>query len=177
MLHDPVVRRYARALYSESTHEPRIGDDVDLVRESIDASRQLSLSLKSPVVSREKKLGVLVALFESRVHPVTMRFLRLVIQRKREDLLPAIVQTFHALRAQEEGVTTAHVQAAAPLQKSDTARLRAALEERTGQRVRLDVTCNPDLLGGLVIRMGDTVHDGSVRHHLARLRTHLGANV
>ena len=173
---DSAARRYARALYSEFTREPRIGGDVDLVRESIDASRELSLSLKSPVVSREKKLAVLVTLFESRVHPVTMRFLRLVIRRKREDLLPAIVRAFHTLREQGEGVTTAHVQAAAPLQKSEAARLRAVLEERTGERVRIDVTCDPDLLGGLVIRMGDIVYDGSVRHHLARLGAHLGAN-
>ncbi len=171
-----VARRYARALYMEAAGVPRIHEDMELIGETLGASADLTRCLESPVIARERKLSVLEALFASRTDELTMGFVRLVVRGRREAQLHAIATAYRELRDEADGILHAQVRAAAPLESDDIVRLRYTLEERTGKHVVLQPHESDDLLGGIVLRIGDVVYDGSARHHLAQLHTRLSAD-
>lgn len=170
------ARRYAQALLQEAERTgnvEQVDQDVDLIRTSLDDSRELVLVFESPVISREKKEAIVSALFKDRLQPVTLHFLELLIEKKREDLFPAVVRAYSALRDKQLGIVEARVRSAALLADAERERLETALEEKTGQNVRLQVDVDSSLIGGLVVRIGDTVYDSSVRHQLSMLREQL----
>jgi len=172
----PVARRYAQALYREVAQKPRISEDIALLRDCFAHSPALVHHLENPVLPREKKLAVIQKLFAHRLHPTTMRFLRLVTKRKREMLLPPILEAYSMLEEKQRGVTTAYVRSAVPLTTDQQKRLQQQLAQQTGKQIRLELEQDPDIMGGLIIRIGDMVHDGSVRYHLSRLRSRLRAD-
>jgi F-type H+-transporting ATPase subunit delta len=168
-----IARRYARALYEEAARENKLaatGEDVGLLRESLDGSRELVRFFQSPLASREKKKAAARALFGDRVGALMMRFLEVLIEKHREDALPSILRAYGELQDREEGVIEAHARVPGPLDPSAEANLIAALERITGKSVRLVTEKDPGLVGGVVIRIGDTVYDGSVAQQLRSLR-------
>ena len=170
---DPVARRYAEALYQQAEADGQtaaVDADVALVGETFAASRELTSAVTSPVVSREKKAAVLERLFADRIHPMTAGFLRLLLDKQREALVPAVADAYRALADERTGTVEALVRSAQPLSADEADRLQAALASRTGHAVRLRLQIDPDLIGGLVVRVGDVVYDRSVRHQLAQLR-------
>lgn len=171
-----VARRYAQALYEEAEaagHTAAVDEDVAFIHASMKEAHDLAVALSSPVIPREKKLNVVRALFGERVRPLTLRFLELIVDKGREESIGAILQAYRDLRDRQEGIVEAHARTAQPLGETERAHLVEAIERMTGKRVRLDVTRDPALIGGVVIRVGDTVYDGSVRHQLASLREQL----
>lgn len=171
-----IARRYAQALLQEAqNHEnvDQVDEDVDLIRDSLDDSRELLLVFESPVIPHGKKEAIVIELFKERLQPVTMHFLQLLIEKKREDLFPAVVRAYGELRDKQLGIVEVRVRSAAPLGDAETKRLETVLEEKTGQRIRLILDVDPELIGGLVVRIGDTVYDSSVRHQLSVLREQL----
>ena len=173
---DLAARRYALALTQEAAQTGQtdaVDADVTFLGETLDASRELRLFFQSPVVSRDKKENVLTSLFAERVSPLTMRFLHLLVSKQREALIPDVVEAVRRLRDTTSGTVEAHVRTAKPLSESETADLKRSLETRSGQTVRMTVAVQPDLIGGLVVRVGDVVYDRSVRHQLETLREQL----
>jgi F-type H+-transporting ATPase subunit delta len=170
---DPVARRYAQALYEEALQTgavDAVDADVALVGETLSGSRDLALMLASPVVARPRKAAVLAALFEDRLSALSLRFLHLLVDKAREQLIPAVVDAYRALRDERLGVVEATVRSARPLPAPDADRLRATLEARVGATVRLRFEVDPALIGGLVVQLGDVVYDRSVHHQLQTLR-------
>ncbi len=168
-----IARRYAQALQEEAEQNHQIEPvdaDMELIRATMEGSRDLVLLFESPVISREKKERVLRQLFEPRLQPLTLRFLLLLVEKQRENLFPAVVQAYRDLRDRQMGLVEARARTAMPLGPAEAQKLTRALEQMTGQRVRLQVEEDPSILGGLVVRLGDTVYDGSVRHQLENLR-------
>ncbi|SRR5690606_9951427 len=173
---NPVARRYALALYQEAQAQnavDRTDEDVAALAEALDASRELTALFESPVVPREKKEAVIRRLFDGKLADLTLRFVRLLVEKEREDLLPAVVRAYGALRDERLGIVEAHVRTARALGAEEEKQLERALEARTGKQVRLKVDVEPSLIGGLVVRIGDRVYDRSVQHQLDLLRGQL----
>ncbi len=171
-----VARRYAGALYEEAVRDQqveKVDADIELIRESLDGSRDLVNFFGSPVISREKKGAVVKALFADRVQPTTLRFLDLLVSKRREGIFPTVVQAYRELRDDQLGIVPAHARVALPLSEAEEKSLAQTLEKLSGKRVRLTVSQDADLLGGVVVRVGDIVYDGSVRNQLANLRERL----
>ena len=171
-----VARRYAQALYEEAEQAgtlERVDQDMQAVRESLEASRELERLFRSPIVSREKKEAVVQKLFTGHVEALIVRFMRLLIEKQREALLPTVIRAYTDLRDERRGIVEARVRTALPLGEAEEAALRQALEARTGKRVRLRTEVDESLLGGVVVRIGDRVIDGSARHQLQQLRERL----
>jgi F-type H+-transporting ATPase subunit delta len=167
-----VSRRYASALYQEADASgvlDAIDEDVLLLRTSLNDTREFRRVFESPVIPREKKGEVLQALLEERVEPLTLQFLRLLIEKDRESLAKPILDEYQALRDEHRGIVDAKATVAQPLADEDRAVLVETLEEKTGMTVRLHVEKEPALIGGLVVRIGDRVFDGSVRSQLNAL--------
>lgn len=171
-----IARRYAGALYEEAEQAQRtaqVDADVDMIRASLDGSRELVRFFGSPVIPRAKKLEVVEALFDGRVEPLTLRFLRLLVEKRREDLFPEVIRAYRGLRDERLGLVEAQARVALPLDEAEKQSLTRSLEALTGKRVRLQLTHDASLLGGMVVRVGDMVYDGSVRNKLMGLRERL----
>lgn len=172
-----VTRRYAQALYEEARdqgHLTMVDEDVDFLHESLSGAPQLERVLRSPVIPQEKKQGVLDSLVKPRVSELTYRFVELLLSKDREELLGPMFDAYRNLRDRQEGIVEASVRTAHPLSDEERARLEEAVTRITGQpNVRLQTERHPDLIGGVVVRVGDTVYDGSVRHQLESLRERL----
>jgi len=113
---------------------------------------------------------VLRALLGERVEPVTLRFLLLLVEKDRETLMPAILKMYQHLRDEQRGIVEIQARVPASIDDDERSKLIERLEAMTGKSVRLEVSEKPDLIGGLVIRIGDRVYDGSVRQKLDNLR-------
>lgn len=100
-------------------------------------------------------------------------FVQVLATNERLSVLADIAAQFEALRHAHEGVLDAHVASAYPLAEEQLAEIVATLEERTGRKVKATVTVEPDLIGGVSIRIGDEVMDASVRGKLAKLASAL----
>jgi len=170
------ARRYARALHEQARAQdavPAVDDDMETLHATLEASDDLVRFFQSPIISQERKHGVVRALFDERLHELSSGLLRLLVEKKREGLVQEIVQAYRALRDAEEGRVEAQAQVAHDLDKAGRDQLQAALEGLLGKQVRLTVEQNPDLIGGVVVRIGDTVYDRSVRRQLDALRSRL----
>lgn len=171
-----IARRYAQALYQEADAAgkvDRIDEDMQSVQESLDASRELDLFFRSPVVGRDKKEAVIGKLFDGKVDPLIVRLMQLLVEKGREDILSAVVRQYSELRDERLGIVEARVRTAMPMEFDETEDLRKALEAKTGKKVRLRIEVEPELIGGAVVRIGDRVYDGSVQHQLESLRDQL----
>jgi F-type H+-transporting ATPase subunit delta len=171
-----VTRRYATALYEEADASgvlKAVDDDVLMLRNSIESNRELSRFFESPVIPTGKKDAIIRELLGDKVEGLVVRFLRLLVQKDRETLTKAILDQYQSLRDEHRGIVDATVTVAHPLAEADREVLVESLEEKTGKDIRLHVEEEPDLIGGLVIRIGDRVFDGSVRNQLNALRDRL----
>jgi len=168
-----VARRYATALYEEADRlgvVDSIDADIALLRSSLADSDELHRFFQNPVISDEKKQNVIDALFADRTHELTVRFLKLLVSKDREDMVSPMAKQYQALRDEQRGIVEARVKAAYDLSDDDRSALRSALKKTTGKDVRLEVDVDSSLIGGVVVRIGDRVFDGSVRNKLESLR-------
>jgi F-type H+-transporting ATPase subunit delta len=171
-----VVRRYARALFDTANRAKvveQVEGDLKTVDQALRTVPRLERVLRAPTVSSERKRELLQHVFGTRVSQLTLRFLTLLIDRRREGILPDVYAEYSHLADEFRNIQAVEVTSATMLTDAERERLAAALSRRTGKRIVLRVRIQPEILGGLVVRMGDTIIDGSVRTRLAQLRQHL----
>ena len=139
-------------------------------------SGELRNFLSSPAVTREAKHRVIEKLL-SRVggSKIVRNFLFVVIDHQRTHLLPEIIAAVQEEVKKRKGITEAQVSSAVELSKAQKAEMEFTLERLTGKRVEAKFSLEPSLLGGAVVRLGDTVYDGSLRSRLNNLRARLAS--
>jgi F-type H+-transporting ATPase subunit delta len=172
-----VARRYARALFGmgvDGGNFEALGREIGDFAELLSSSPELGQALANPVFSGTEKRSVLEQLLP-RVTPTpaVQRFVMLLLERGRIVLLPAIARAYRDMMDLHLGRVRAKVTSAQPLDAGALDRVRRALEQRTGKQVLLETAVDPELVGGLVARVGDLVLDGSVRTQLEDLRAKL----
>jgi F-type H+-transporting ATPase subunit delta len=174
-----VVRRYAVTLLG-ATAERGVGDAVggDLVglQATLEASAELRDFVGNRILTPEAATKALEALFEGKVDGLTLNFMRLLVQRRRIHLLPAIVDCAQQLLAEQAGISTAQVRSAVELSAEQVEKLQQRLAGHTGGHVRVEVEVDESLRGGLIARIGDKVFDGTIETQLARLHRRLIGN-
>ena len=139
-------------------------------------STELRNFMASPAVSREAKHGV-VQKIVARIGAsrILRNFLFVIVDNQRTPLLPEIAASFEQVLRQRQGIAEAEVLSAVPLNDKQKTALLRNLESATGKKIQASYSLDPRLLGGAVVRIGDTIYDGSVRNQLDRLRQHLAA--
>ena len=165
--------RYATALFALA-EEDRAIDAVEAslakVRAAIDQSDDFRALTTSPVLAREAATkAVLATADELGVDAVTRRFLGVLATNRRLAELPAIIRAFRLLAARHRGEVTAEVASAHALTDDQVAELKQQLRTRVGREVAVDLSVDPDLLGGLVVRIGSQMIDSSIRTRLNAL--------
>lgn len=167
-----VARRYAAALFTaalEGGLVPQVQDDLGRVRDIVRASPDLEKALTAPRVPLEAKHRVIDRIFAEAVSPLTLDFLHLCLDKRRPQLMEAVAEHYAALRDEHENIVRARVTTAVELSEELRQRLIQALEKRTGRRVMAEFRVEPDVLGGVLTIIGDTVVDGSLRSDVAQL--------
>lgn len=140
----------------------------------LDESRDLRTALLSPAVEHEHKVRVIARLCEilGTGRPVR-NFLNVVTKKRRLALLDEICSRYQALLDEAEGIVRADVRSAAPVTDAQRAALEEALGRVTGGRIRCGYSVDPALVGGMAVRIGSAVYDGSVRGRLDAMRRRL----
>ena len=168
--------RYGKALFAAAaakTEEARVQSDLIGARPAI---LELQPMLRHPRVSpleKKKKLG---AALGGKVAQTTLKFLELLIDKKRFDLLPVIVVGLGQLVADKNNTAKAVVRSARPLSPEAIAKLKKGLSAFSGKNVELDVKEDPELIGGLKVRLGDWVLDSSLQGQLRKLKETINGN-
>jgi F-type H+-transporting ATPase subunit delta len=139
-------------------------------------SAELRSVLSSPAVERNAKHGVIEKLATRMgASRIVRNFLFIVVDNQRTHLLPEILQTFEAVIRQRQGMAEAEVTSAAELTAPQKTQLQQTLQGLTGRQIQAKYSLDPALLGGAVVRIGDTIYDGSVRNRLNQMRARLAA--
>jgi F-type H+-transporting ATPase subunit delta len=177
MIPAAVLGRYARSLADvvlELHDEESVSRDLAVYQEVFQAVPELLEAFHSPAVPRDAKEKVLSALLDRYpVRKVTENFLRVLLQHNRILYFNQIYGSYIRTVNERKGIETARVTAAAPLSERELASLRESLSRLTGKIIKLEVQLDSDLLGGVVVQVGSTVYDGSIRKQLAEMRRRL----
>jgi F-type H+-transporting ATPase subunit delta len=171
------AHRYAKALFGLARDEHRhreVRAELEKLDSLFEGSRELRDALLTPRHPASERKAVLRAVAAATsVSALVQNFLSYLIDQRRLIDLPAIVRAFQAFADEAEGLLTAEVVSASPLDDRRKDRLRRALSERTGREVRLQIEVDPKLIGGAIAKVGDLVFDGSLRTQLRQLRANL----
>jgi F-type H+-transporting ATPase subunit delta len=174
MIAGSLARRYARALLDIGIAKgifEQLGKDMDELAALYSGSRDLTEALTNPVFPMARRRAVLEAVLErTQASPITRNFALLLLDRERMPYMPAIARELRVMVDERAGRVRATVTSAQPLSAAHVASIQAALEKASGKKVLLDKREDPELLGGVVARVGDVVYDGSVRTQLERMR-------
>ena len=139
-------------------------------------SAELRNILASPAVEKAVKHGVIEKLTARLgASRVIRNFLFVVADNQRTHLLPEILETFDAVIRQRLGMAEAEITSAAELTAAQKNSLQQTLERLTGKKIQAKYSLDPALLGGAVVRIGDTIYDGSVKSRLNQMRARLSA--
>ena len=178
MIGSDLERRYATALLDVALGQnavERVADEVQSFADLFGQHRELREALLNPVFPREQRELVLGAVIEQLgPHPVTRNFLRTLLDKDRIAAVPGIARAFGRLADEKAGRVRAALVSARPLAPGLSERIGSALRSVTGKIVTLSQEVDEAILGGLVVRVGDLVYDGSVSSQLEGLRQSLG---
>jgi F-type H+-transporting ATPase subunit delta len=175
-----VASRYARALAdvvlapNAATAPDRVRDDLHSFEQALDASSELAIALASPGISRARKRAVVDRIVKSLgLAGVVRNFLLVLVDHRRTTDLSGVIDAFEKIVNERLGTLQVDVASARELKDQQKAALTRQLETMTGKKIVLNVAIDNDLVGGLIVRLGSTVYDGSVRGQLETLARQL----
>jgi len=165
--------RYATALFELARDQRQleaVGASLSGLRQALRESEDFRELTTSPLISREQAVRAVRASAEAmRLDPITANFLGVLAQNRRLTQLPQIIRAFNMLAAHHRGETTAEVTSAHPLTDDQVGALKTNLRNRLGREVAVDLNVDPTILGGLVVKVGSQMIDGSIRTKLNNL--------
>lgn len=177
MISSAILARYAKSLAEivfEENIDEKVTEDLKTYGEIFHAVPDLLEALDSPAIPREAKeklLGELMTRYP--VHPTTSNFLRILLQNNRIRHFQEILDSFIKSVNEHKGIVSARVTAAAPLSQQEIKSLEDRLAEITGKSVNVELQTDASLLGGIVVQIGSTSFDGSIRTKLAEMKRRL----
>jgi F-type H+-transporting ATPase subunit delta len=175
-----IGRNYAETLLilaKKQGQQEEWGALIDALAVAMQEDRVLRTFLESPKLAAAQKIEIVAKALGKRVPQVFLRFLEIVISKRRQMLIPAIATEYRALIDESEDKVHAIVTVARETAEAEKDALAKQLTRLLGKRVVPHITLNPAILGGLIVKVGDTVMDGSVRRRLATLRSRMLATI
>ncbi len=177
MIPSAILGRYARSLAEvvfEENIERKVSEDLATYDDIFRLVPDLLEAFHSPAVPREAKEKVLNELMtQYPVHPITANFFRILLQHNRIRYFDQIREAYLKAVNEAKGIVSAQVMTASPLSPKDSKTLEAQLATITGKRVEMKLQTDADLLGGIVVQVGSTIFDGSIKTQLAEMKRRL----
>lgn len=176
MINRTVPRRYAQALLMIAAER----NQLDKYEQELDAFKQILLNepnlkefMDNPKILPEEKKKILTPLVEGRLDPLIVNFLSVIVEKRRGNMYLEIIEEYRNYADAARNIIDAEVRTAVQITDKDFRELEAKLSKATGKKVRMKSTVDTSLLGGMVVRIGDTVMDGSVTKRLSLLKGRL----
>ncbi|WP_404295041.1 F0F1 ATP synthase subunit delta [Halomonas sp.] len=172
-----VARPYAKAAFEYARDHKALDAWSDWLGKTamVVASQDVQKLLSSPKLNEERKVALVLEVADASVDDAARRFLDTLSDKRRLAALPAIAEQFERLRAEHEKRVDVTVVSAFELDEKQQQKLVGALKKRLNREISITTQVDPMLLGGVILRAGDTVIDGSVRGRLNRLSEALSA--
>ncbi len=174
-----VASRYAKALVSlavELNELDGVKKDVDFVLNTVVGSRDLRVLFASPVVKPDAKQSIITEIFSKYIGELTLKFMMLVTQHRREQNTKEILNRFVDLYYQEKNIVKAFITTPMALDNELREEFKKMVKSFSHKQVEINETVNADLIGGFVVRVGDNELDASISGKLKRLRTEFKDN-
>ncbi len=172
-----VANRYAKALLGiaeESNFSQQAFDDMELVYNAMQSSKELQTILKSPIVRVSKKLNILKAIFDQKVHPVTMHYLSIITRKKRAALIPGIAYEFLKIHRDSLDVEVVTLITAGEIDKELSSKAKEIASQLTPRaNIEFNQVYDPSVIGGFILRVGDLQYDASVKRKLSNIKKRL----
>ena len=169
-----VAGRYANALFelaNDARSVKAVETDLDRFSRLLAESPDLLRLVRSPVFSSDEQLrAITIVLEKDQIEGLVANFIKVAAANRRLFVVPAIIAVFKRMAAAARGEVSAEVTSAAPLTDGQTAELKAALKASLGKDVTLVPQVDPSLIGGLIVKVGSRMIDGSLRTKLNSLK-------
>jgi F-type H+-transporting ATPase subunit delta len=173
-----ISKRYARAFFEIAEEEKKLEQyysELKSFSSIIDENKDLRGFLANPIFEQESKKKVLEQIIgKLSLSPMTINFLKLLIDKKRIDVLSDIETCYRQMMDEALRKLRVNIKTAFPLSADMLKYVTASLEKMTGRQVEVTVETDQNLLGGIVIGVGDTLYDGSIKSQLNNMRNLLG---
>jgi F-type H+-transporting ATPase subunit delta len=174
-----IAARYAKSLIdlaSEKGCLDAVHNDMQLIAESCKGSRELVLALQSPIIKFDKKLAILNAIFKSKVNPFTVAFFEILTRKHREMYLYEMSKEFIAQYNVLKGIQKAQLYTPVKIEETLRKQFLTLVEEKTGKKAEIEEFVKEDLIGGYILRIGDSQIDDSVKSKLLKIKTNFTVN-
>jgi len=170
-----IARRYAGAMFDIGLKQHSLERTLEDVRgiAQVFAHRKLAYLLREPKVPAQRKETAIRQALANKLLPTSLNLALLVVQRELVDIMPNIANELEQLVHNYKNEAMADITTATRIDDAELTQIKQALEKRTGKTIITQARVQPDILGGVIARVGDQVIDGSVRSRLAALRQQL----
>jgi len=168
--------RYAKALFAlakDNNSFDVLKKDMELLYQCIREIPELQFVIQSPVIKVSQKIKLFTETFRTSFSPLTFSFINLVLERRREDYLAGISRYFLSLLKSEQGILSAELSTARPLDESLRQSVLKFITRRYNATIDLHEAVNDKLIGGFVLRVGDQQIDASIANKLKLIKTAL----
>ena len=169
-----IAARYAQALFEiakEANALPKLEADTEALATALAASADFAAMIASPVLSRDEQAAAMAAIASKMgLQDTTANTLALMAAKRRLFVLPQLVANLKARIAVEKGEVTAEVTSAIALTSAQSKSLAATLKAKVGKDVKLNTTVDETLIGGLIVKLGSTMIDTSIKAKLSALQ-------
>ncbi len=172
---EELAQVYARSLFEVAREQGKLDvlrEQLGQFADALDANRQLAVFFFSPYFSSEEKQQALERAIEG-ADPTLLNFLKVLIENHRMPVIFRIRQEYQRLWDEENRTLPVEVTSAIALDQTTTESLARTIGERAGRKVTLEARVDPDILGGIVVRVGNSILDASIRNRLEQLRRHV----
>jgi len=174
--HTSTASAYARSLLelaNEAQQAEQIGNELAIIGQALGSDGASGAFLGSPSIKPSERDSALVRMLEGKVSGLTLNTIRLLNQRGRLNELPGMISAYAEMLDAQLGNVDVDVSVAQPLNPDQTEQVRQRVSSALGKKARIKVTVDENILGGLVVKIGDKLIDGSVKAQLEAMRSRL----
>jgi len=173
----PIGYRYAYAMFELAKEQGTLAnilEDLDVVSQVFKDTNLLDEGFRHPNISDDQKKNILKETFSGKISPHVLHLLMLLIDNRRIDVLNPIVDNYKQLANEAQGIAEATVSSAKPLTDHEKIAVANAFSKRAGKaQLIINNIVDTDIIGGLKVRIGDTLYDGTVANQLARIQARM----
>lgn len=173
-------KRYAKAIFDnvlEQNAVDQVKADLDIIASVFTENVELRQVIANPFVSNERKMAIFNGLFEKHVSEMTMNFLKVIVDKKREDQIQYIAEQYAELYLNHNNIVIVKVTSAVPLDEPTLQRIAEKMKDKTTKKIQVENVINKKIIGGFIINMDDYQYDASVLNVVHRLRQSFDENL
>lgn len=180
MFQSRVAGRYAKALLDLAIEQNQLDSvfaDMNTLINALDVSSELESVLNNPIIPQDKKKGIFAALFEDKMDAISFGFLKLILEKRRENDLQAIADSFIHLYNEKKGITKVVLTTAVPVSdQMEQSILQKIKSTSQLEQIELIKKVDPSIIGGFIVEFNNRIYDDSIQSDLNSLKRRYSAN-